>query len=113
MFFLRDAWHAAALDREVGETERSTWCFWGFPRDFKIDDAQLHERLHAQIVRTFNEDKAVLEAQQISIEHNPAAPTIYINADAGILRSWRIVQDMLERQRPGAGAAAKPFVREI
>jgi vanillate O-demethylase monooxygenase subunit len=95
------------------ETETTSWYFWGFPRDFKIDDTQLTEKLRAQIVHTFNEDKAALEAQQASIDRNPAAHTIDINADAGILQSWRLVETMLEKQQPGLGPAAKPFAREI
>ena len=55
---------------------------------------------------------AALEAQQASIARNPAAPIIDINADSGILQSWRMVETMLERQQPGRGPAAKPFARE-
>jgi vanillate O-demethylase monooxygenase subunit len=95
------------------ETDRSTWYFWGFPRDFKVEDEALTKKLHAQVVHTFNEDCAILEAQQAAIDRDPAAPTVDINADAGILQSWRIMETLLERQAPGGRAAAKPFLRDI
>lgn len=104
---------ARVLNAITPETERSCWYFWGFPRSFKRDDAALTERLHQGVVKTFNEDIAVLEAQQVSIERNPAAPIIDVNADAGMVQSWRLTAERLEAERPGAGASAIPFRRDL
>ena len=43
------------------ETEDSTHYFWSFPRNYKIDSAELDEMLQVGIGNTFLEDKEMLE----------------------------------------------------
>ncbi len=51
--------------------------------------------------RTFNEDVAVLEAQQRSLLDDPEAPAIDINIDNAPLQARRIVGELLEAERRG------------
>ena len=60
---------AQALERKVlnlitPETTTSSHYFWGIARQFRLDDSALDEVIRDGIVRTFDQDKAVLEAQQ-------------------------------------------------
>src|SRR5665213_1953561 len=56
------------LNALTPETEHSTHYFWGLPRQFLQDDREVDKMLDTAIVRTFNEDRAMLEAQQQVLE---------------------------------------------
>jgi len=88
------------------ETDSSTHYFWGLPRFFRQDDAQMTEMLRAQVVRTFEEDRAMLEAQQRIVEQHPLeSRTVYTRADQAPARARQIVAGMLQRESavPGPG----------
>lgn len=87
------------LNALTPETERSTHYFWGLPRAFKQDDAELTEMLRAGINRTFGEDKAMLEGQQRIVERVPLEKrTIYTRADQAPTRARSLIAGMIERE---------------
>jgi vanillate O-demethylase monooxygenase subunit len=97
------------LDLITPETERSCFQFWAFARNFRIDDRALDQKLLETVVKIFNEDKVLLEAQQRSLE---AAPPGYqwidVNADAGSIQARRVLQAALDSEAAdGARVAAE------
>jgi vanillate O-demethylase monooxygenase subunit len=96
------------LDLITPETERSCFQFWAFARNFRIDDRELDGRLRETVVKIFNEDKVLLEAQQRSLESAPAGfQWIDVNADAGTIQARRVLEAALAREaaEPGRQAA--------
>jgi len=87
-----------ALSAPTPETERSTHYFFGFVRNFGLDDAAMEGIFSRDMVRVFNEDIPVLEAQQRTLDLKPGAPAIDIKVDAAPLAARRMLQAMLARQ---------------
>src|SRR5262249_40558817 len=100
---------AQALQRKVlnlitPETVTSSHYFWGNTRQFRMDDGALDEVLHEGIVRTFNQDKLVLEAQQRALGPDPDGVSfpVSIRVDAGPIQGRKLLAGMIARE-----AAAK------
>ena len=112
---------SAALERKVlnlitPETRTSSHYFWGVVRQFRLDDAELTEYIRDGIRRTFDQDKAVLEAQQRALGDDPdsAVFPVSIRVDAGPTQGRRLVQAMMTREgaltrdaEPGNATATK------
>jgi phenylpropionate dioxygenase-like ring-hydroxylating dioxygenase large terminal subunit len=87
-----------ALSAPTPESARSTHYFFGFVRNFGLGDADT-ERICAQdMVKVFNEDFPVLEAQQRALDLNPGAPRVDIAVDAAPLAARRMLQAMLANE---------------
>jgi vanillate O-demethylase monooxygenase subunit len=84
-----------ALSAPTPETERSTHYFFGFVRNFKLGDAATERIFSESLVRVFNEDVPVLEAQQRMLELVPGAPQIDIAVDAAPLAARRMLAALL------------------
>ena len=81
------------------ETETSSHYFWAVTRCFAQDDEAISELLHDQIVKTFLEDKDVIETQQNRIDSDDPAKRVYdINADAGAVAARRIMSKLIARE---------------
>jgi vanillate O-demethylase monooxygenase subunit len=92
------------LDSMTPETETSCHYFFGNCRDYKTASAEMTNMLHEQTVIAFNEDKAILEAEQRIVDLDPAAPQIDVMGDTGGLQSRRIVDRLLAEERSRAAA---------
>jgi phenylpropionate dioxygenase-like ring-hydroxylating dioxygenase large terminal subunit len=84
-------------------TERTSRYFysWGpnkTPASETIADAMMGV---AQLA--FGEDKAMIEAQQKSIDVDPDRPEVLTSADAGPMRMRRIIEDLCNAERPLSG----------
>jgi phenylpropionate dioxygenase-like ring-hydroxylating dioxygenase large terminal subunit len=87
-----------ALSAPTPESARSTHYFFGFVRNFGLGDADT-ERICAQdMVKVFNEDFPVLEAQQRALDQNPGAPRVDIAVDAAPLAARRMLQALVARE---------------
>lgn len=86
--------HVMVLNACTPETERSTHYFFVSARDFD-DGPEMTEKLRQNTWKTFNEDKDMLEAQQRSIELDPAASTVNIHADWGSVQMRRLVEQLI------------------
>jgi phenylpropionate dioxygenase-like ring-hydroxylating dioxygenase large terminal subunit len=87
------------LNVQTPETERSTHYFWSGARNRDAGgDEQRRARLLDSLSITFAEDKAVVEAQQKSLERKPE-PLLMIASDAGMVRARRIVTAMLQAEQ--------------
>src|SRR5262245_17010089 len=85
-----------ALSAPTPETERTTHYFFGFVRNFGLNDPE-KERLFAEgMVQVFNEDIPVLEAQQRNM--HSGASRIDIAVDAAPLAARRMLEAMLRKE---------------
>lgn len=87
-----------ALSAPTPETETTTHYFFGFVRNFGLDDPQVEGICAGDMVRVFNEDFPVLEAQQRALAANPAAPKVDIAVDAAPLAARRMLQAMIQAE---------------
>ncbi len=93
------------LNALTPETERSTHYFWGMPRHFLIENRDVDTMLETAIVRTFNEDRAMLEAQQLVLEKRSLDErTLLTHADVGPSRARSVIA-RLQREEQAAGTA--------
>jgi phenylpropionate dioxygenase-like ring-hydroxylating dioxygenase large terminal subunit len=90
-----------ALSAPTPESEKTTHYFFGFTRNFGLQDPQKEKIFAEGMVRVFNEDIPILEAQQRALEVNPGAPRIDIKVDAAPLAARRMLQAMLAREAAG------------
>jgi len=103
---MKQALRWMVLNAMTPETERSTHYFWALTRCFEIEDAALSQTLHDSIMRIFNEDKALLEAQQRMIETDPERrPLLATNCDAGGVAARKMIDQALALE--GRSAAAE------
>jgi phenylpropionate dioxygenase-like ring-hydroxylating dioxygenase large terminal subunit len=88
-----------ALSAPTPETERTTHYFFGFVRNFGLDDAGKEKIFSDGMVKVFREDIPILEAQQRALDANPGAPRIDIKVDAAPLAARRMLQSMIEGEQ--------------
>ena len=88
-----------ALSAPTPESSNTTHYFFGFVRNFGLDDPELENIFAVDMVRVFNEDFPVLEAQQRNLELKPDAPKVDIKVDAAPLAARRMLDAMLARER--------------
>jgi phenylpropionate dioxygenase-like ring-hydroxylating dioxygenase large terminal subunit len=77
------------------QTAASTFHFWAFARDFKLNDASMTQYLGDAVMTTFNEDKALIDAQQRNVDARPDQRMLDNNADSGVVMARRIVERLL------------------
>ena len=87
-----------ALSAPTPETEKTTHYFFGFVRNYSINDENAERMFSDGMVRVFNEDIPILEAQQRALDANPGATRVDIRNDAAPLAARRMLQSMIERQ---------------
>lgn len=87
------------------ETPASTFHFWAFARDFKIDDPSVTQYLSEAIMITFNEDKLLIDDQQRNVDARPQQRMLDNAADAGVVQVRRIVERLLREQEATRSAA--------
>ena len=88
------------------ETSRSTHFFWDYLHDYALDDPNVALSLYHSMVDGFNEDKAIIEAQQKTLEADPAFQMNAIVADAPLVHFRRTLARMIAEERTGLKAVA-------
>ena len=66
------------------ETRSSTHFFWNYLHDFDIDNPNITLSLRHSLEEGFNEDKAIIEAQQKVFDADPDYQMLAIRADAAL-----------------------------
>src|SRR3984885_4443298 len=66
------------------ETRGSTHFFWNYLHDFDIDNPNISLSLRNSLEEAFNEDKAIIEAQQKVFDADPNYQLLAIGADAAL-----------------------------
>jgi len=97
---------SAALERKVinlivPETRTSSHYFWAIVRQFGLHDQALSNYIFEGITKTFDQDKAILEAQQREIGPDPDSVhfPVAIRVDAGPIQGRKLVAAMLAREQ--------------
>lgn len=102
--------NGAFLAAITPETETTCHYFWNFVRNFDRDNADLTAALTKGHVNdgkgVYDQDHAVLEAQQRAIANNPRLPFYNLNIDAGALWARRLIDEMIAREAPAVVATA-------
>jgi phenylpropionate dioxygenase-like ring-hydroxylating dioxygenase large terminal subunit len=88
-----------ALSAPTPETARTTHYYFGFVRNFGLGDERTEKLFSESLVKVFNEDIPVLEAQQRMMTLRPEAPKIDLAVDAAPLAARRMLQALLARER--------------
>jgi len=91
------------IDFMTPESATSHHYFWGMARNFDIDDAGFTARFKRQQGGVFLEDKAILEAQQRSLDANPELRLSAYRIDEGGTRARQIIARAIKAQAPPAG----------
>ncbi len=81
------------------ETETTTHYFYSHCRHFEIDSEEWDEIYRTQFTQIFDEDKTVLEGQQVRMTEFPEANEIDINADAPNIQVRRMIDEMIASER--------------
>ena len=103
--YLATASKADALERRVihlttPETATSCHYFWGVARAYQRHDTELTQFIQQQSSNTFDEDKAILEAQQRSLGATAGSVfPVALFTDAGPIQARKLIQKWLEKER--------------
>jgi vanillate O-demethylase monooxygenase subunit len=89
------------------ETERTTHYFWSVTRNLRVEDEALSRKFRELIYFAFNEDAAIIAAQQRRIDSDrDGRSLVNFGGDRGGVSARRIVARKLEEER-GARQAAE------
>ena len=97
------------LNTITPETDRTCHYFWAFVRNYNLHEQKLTTDLREGVSRIFAEDEAILEAQQVAIDEHPDHRFYNLNIDAGSMWARRLIDRMIEAERPSAGAPVIPI----
>jgi vanillate O-demethylase monooxygenase subunit len=86
------------LNTITPSTDRTCMYFWSLVRNYRLRDQTLTTQLRQANARIFEEDRAVLEAQQQAIDARPGQPLRNLAIDAGSLWARRLIDAMLARE---------------
>lgn len=95
------------LNTITPETETTCHYFWAFCRNYKIGEQRITHQLREGVTGIFHEDEIVLEAQQRAIDANPGRVFYNINIDSGALWARRLIDRMIDAERPQQRMAAE------
>jgi phenylpropionate dioxygenase-like ring-hydroxylating dioxygenase large terminal subunit len=98
--------HMRNLNAITPETETTTHYFWAQAHDFDVGNQKTTDMVFEQVKIAFLEDLEVFEAQQRTIDLNPDAPQVDINADAGGIQARRIIARLAREEAATVSAAA-------
>ena len=85
-----------ALSAPTPETESSTHYFFGFVRNFGLGDAETENICCVDMVKVFNEDFPVLEAQQRNLDLDRSRVDIAV--DAAPMAARRMLQSLMREE---------------
>jgi vanillate O-demethylase monooxygenase subunit len=81
------------------ETETSCFYFWSAANGYRQNEPAATEQLFGEISRAFDQDKAVIEAQQARLAELGDEGLVNIPADTARIRMRQVVEKMLAAER--------------
>ena len=79
------------------ESEKSSHYFWAHARNMRLDDVELTNIIRRSITETFDQDKVILEAQQIASDRvGSPDPGVVLRIDAGPVQGRRVLGTALQ-----------------
>ena len=94
------------LNTITPSTEGTCLYFWAFVRNYDLMNQKRTTDLREGVSRVFREDELILEAQQRAMDEHPEKVFFNLNIDAGSMWSRRLIDRMIEAERPGPRAVA-------
>jgi phenylpropionate dioxygenase-like ring-hydroxylating dioxygenase large terminal subunit len=88
----------------VPETEHSMHYFISSARDFQ-SGPDAAAKSHQTLMKVFDEDRDIIEAQQRCIELEPEAPVVNVHGDWGSVQMRRMVAELLANENAAMAAA--------
>ncbi len=88
-----------ALSVPTPETETTCHYFFAFARNFGFDDPAIEDLFSRGMVKVFEEDFAILEAQQARMSGYPDVNQVDSRNDVGVVRARRMLQKRIEEER--------------
>ena len=83
---------ARILNMITPETERSSHYFWGHARNIRLEESALTDVIRRSVLETFDQDKEILEAQQLACERiGSFDPQVVLGIDAGPVQGRRVL----------------------
>lgn len=87
---------ARILNLITPETATSSHYFWGHARNIRVDEPALTRIIQHSVLETFDQDKAVLEAQQVEADRvGSLDPGLILGIDAGPVQGRRVLRAAL------------------
>jgi vanillate O-demethylase monooxygenase subunit len=93
------------LNTITPETRSTCMYFWTLLRNYRLRDQSLTNQLRSANARIFEEDRAVVEAQQLVFDAAPEEPIHNLNIDAGSVWARRLIEHMVAEENPAAATA--------
>jgi phenylpropionate dioxygenase-like ring-hydroxylating dioxygenase large terminal subunit len=88
------------------ETRRTTHFFWNYLHNFDLDNPNIALSLRDSLIEGFHEDKAIIEAQQVLLDRDPAFKMRSLEADVA-LTHFRMTLRKRIRQENDNGTTAQ------
>lgn len=87
------------------ETENSTHYFFAHAHNFLIDQPQVTEEIHQGVVTAFEEDRALIMAQQRNLALDPDFKMVPLSVDLALTQFRRVVDQLISKERSHVEAA--------
>lgn len=81
------------------ETDTSTHYFFAHPHNFLIDQPDVTREIHAGIVHAFEEDRAMIQAQQQNLAADPDFQMTPLSVDTALSQFRWVVDQWIKRER--------------
>lgn len=88
------------------ETRRTTHFFWNYLHNFDIDNPNIAISLRDSLIEGFHEDKAIIEAQQVLLDRDPAFRMRALEADVALMHFRQVMKKRLKQENEGQTEAA-------
>jgi vanillate O-demethylase monooxygenase subunit len=96
------------------ETRRTTHFFWSYLNDFEGADGNISRSLRASLIEGFMEDKAIIEAQQRTIDADPDFHMLAIASDGPLTHFRRVLDKLIaEEEAERSVEPAAPKARAV
>jgi phenylpropionate dioxygenase-like ring-hydroxylating dioxygenase large terminal subunit len=86
--------------------------FWTFVRNYRLSEQSITSSHRETIAVVFEEDREMLEAQQVTIDANPDYDFYNLNIDAGTMWMRRIIAHMVDTEADLGSPAVLPEVKK-
>jgi phenylpropionate dioxygenase-like ring-hydroxylating dioxygenase large terminal subunit len=80
------------------ETDTSTHYFFGHAHNFLIERPEVTREIHAGVVKAFEEDRAMITAQQRNLQLDPEFTMVPLSVDTALCRFRRVVDRLIEKE---------------
>lgn len=80
------------------ETEKSTHYFFAHPHNFMIDQPEVTQRIMNNLLVAFEEDRAIITAQQRNLDLDPSFTMRPMAADLALTQFRRVIQAAVEKE---------------